>query len=205
MNGPQHPLTGIRVLEMGSRVAAPYVGKLLADAGADVCKVESPAGDPFRRWSASGATIPMGGDAAWFRFLNGGKRSAVVDLGVDGGRDELLHLVAGADLVIDDHDPADARALGITADDLRAVNPAVVVATLTPFGTTGPWADRPANDFVLQALVGSTEVRGMPGEEPVSVGGDLGDFTAAAFAAPAALSATLAARASGHGAHVDCS
>ncbi|MCS5680031.1 MAG: CoA transferase, partial [Acidimicrobiales bacterium] len=205
MEGRRHPLTGLRVLEMGSRVAAPYVGKLFADAGADVCKVESPAGDQFRRWSASGATIPAGEDAAWFRFLNGGKRSVVVDLGAEGGRDELLVLVAGVDLVLDDHDPADARALGITADDLRAVNPAVVVATLTPFGTTGPWADRPANDFVLQALVGSTEVRGMPGEEPVSVGGDLGDFTAAAFAAPAALAATLAARASGRGVHVDCS
>ena len=205
MEGRRHPLTGLRVLEMGSRVAAPYVGKLFADAGADVCKVESPAGDQFRRWSASGATIPVGEDAAWFRFLNGGKRSVVVDLGAEGGRDELLVLVAGVDLVLDDHDPADARALGITADDLRAVNPAVVVATLTPFGTTGPWADRPANDFVLQALVGSTEVRGMPGEEPVSVGGDLGDFTAAAFAAPAALAATLAARASGRGVHVDCS
>ena len=205
MDGRHHPLTGLRVLEMGSRVTAPYVGKLFVDAGADVCKVESPAGDPFRRWSASGATIPAGEDAAWFRFLNGGKRSVVVDLTADGGRDELLRLVAGVDLVIDDHEPADACALGITADDLRAIDPAVVVATLTRFGTTGPWADRPANDFVLQALVGSTEVRGEPGEEPVSVGGDLGDFTAAAFAVPPVLAATLAARSSGVGAHVDCS
>ena len=152
MKDPQHPLTGIRVLEMGSRVAAPYVGKLLADAGADVCKVESPAGDPFRRWSASGATIPIGGDAAWFRFLNGGKRSAVVDLGVDGGRDELLHLVAGADLVIDDHDPVDARALGITADEIQQV---VALSA----GTVGMPCTVACFDWVQDVLEASGEDR----------------------------------------------
>ncbi len=205
MDGPRHPLTGLRVLEMGSRVAAPYVAKLLVDAGADVCKVESPAGDPFRRWSASGATIPDGEDAAWFCFLNGGKRSVVVDLDGPEGRGELLERVAGVDLVLDDHTPAEAARLGITPGELRDANQAAVVATLTRFGTTGPWADRPANDFVLQALVGSTEVRGVPGEEPLSVGGDLGDFVAASFAAPVVLAATLAARASGRGVHLDCS
>ena len=111
MEGRRHPLTGLRVLEMGSRVAAPYVGKLFADAGADVCKVESPAGDPFRRWSASGATIPAGEDAAWFRFLNGGKRSVVVDLGAEGGRDELLGLVLlrRPELALDWSDAPDGR------------------------------------------------------------------------------------------------
>ena len=202
------PLVGLRVLEMGSRVMAPYVGKLFADAGADVCKLESPAGDPFRRWSASGAVIPEGPAGAaspWFSYLNGGKRSEVVDLASPAGRDRLLELMADVDVVLDDHDPADAVALGIDAATLRAAHPSVVVATLTRFGATGPWADRPANDFILQALLGSTELRGVPGEEPVSVGGDLGDFVGAAMAAPAVLAVTLAARASGQGAHVDAS
>ena len=75
----RHPLSGLRVLEMGSRTTAPYIGKLFTDAGADVLKLESPVGDPFRTWSASGASIPDGEDAAWWRFLNAGKRSATID------------------------------------------------------------------------------------------------------------------------------
>ena len=199
------PLAGLRVLEVGSRTMAPFVGRMLVDAGADVLKVESPAGDPFRRRSASGAPIPEGADAPWFHHLNGGKRSRVVDLADDAGRDRLLSLVAEVDVVLDDHDPAEARTLGIAPDDFRAANPAAVVATLTRFGTTGPWADRPADDFVLQAVVGSTELRGVPGEEPVSVGGDLGDFVGGSMAAPVVLAATLAARASGEGVHLDLS
>ena len=70
----RHPLSGLRVLEMGSRTTAPYIGKLFTDAGADVLKLESPVGDPFRTWSASGASIPDGEDAAWWRFLNAGKK-----------------------------------------------------------------------------------------------------------------------------------
>jgi crotonobetainyl-CoA:carnitine CoA-transferase CaiB-like acyl-CoA transferase len=197
-------LGGLKLLELGSRVAAPYVGKLFADAGATVLKVESPRGDPFREWSASGASLD-GSDAAWFQFLNAGKSSVVVDLEASGQRDRLLAMVGEVDLVIDDHLPAAARTLGISPADLKAANPAAVVATLTPFGTQGPWADRPANDFILQALVGATDARGVPGEEPVYCGGDLGDFVAASLAAPGILAATLAARSAGRGVHIDAS
>ena len=204
MTGP-HPLSGLVVVEMGSRVAVPYLGKLFTDAGARVVKVESPRGDPHRRWSASGADVPAGEDGAMFRFLNAGKASVVVDLETDDGHAELRRRIAAAHLVLDDHQPAAARALGIDAATLRSFNEAAVVATLTPFATTGPWADRPANDFILQALVGSTDGRGVPGEEPFAVGGDLGDFVGASLSAPAILAVTLAAVASGRGAHVDAS
>ncbi|MCH7789303.1 MAG: CoA transferase, partial [Acidobacteria bacterium] len=83
--------------------------------------------------------------------------------------------------------------------------PSAVIATLAPFGVSGPWADRPASEFTLQAMVGSTAARGVPGEEPVAVGGELGDFVLAAFSAPAILAATLAAQSRGHGAHLDFS
>jgi len=198
-----HPLSGLKVIEMGSRVAAPYVGKLFTDAGAHVVKVESPAGDPLRRWSASGADIGPDDDGAWFRFLNAGKRSLVVDLATDEGRRELLDRVRGAHVVVDDHPPAAARQLSVDPASLQAVNSAAVVASLTPFGSDGPWADRPANDFVLQALVGSTAGRGVPGEEPYAVGGDLGDFVVAALTAPAILASTLHAVRTGRGAHID--
>lgn len=200
-----HPLSGVRVLELGSRVSAPYVGKLFVDAGAACLKVESLRGDPLRRWSASGATIAPGQDGAWWRFLNAGKTAMTVDLETDEGRDALHSALAEADLVIDDHAPADALALGIDPASLRQQYPSLVVATLTSFGTAGPWADRPANDFTLQALVGATDARGVPGEEPVAVGGDLGDIVAAAFSAPAILAYTLASQRTGEGAHLDVS
>ena len=200
-----YPLAGLTLVEMGSRVAAPYVGKLFTDAGATVVKVESPRGDPFRQWSASGASIGAGDDGAWFQFLNAGKRSTIIDLEAPGGLQRLFGLIAAADVVVDDHDPAAAQSLGVSAAEIRAANPATVVATLTPFGALGPWADRPANDFTLQALVGATDARGVPGEEPVYCGGDLGDFVVASLVAPAVLAMTLAARSSGRGVHIDAS
>ena len=201
----QHPLNGLRVLEMGSRTTAPYIGKLFTDAGADVLKLESPLGDPFRTWSASGASIPDGEDAAWWRFLNAGKRSVTVDLETDEGKYQFNNLVTQTDLILDDHIPHAAQRLRITYEDIHTISPSTVLASLTHFGTTGPWSNRPANDFILQALTGATENRGIPGEEPAACGGELGDFVAAALSAPAILAITLASQTTGEGTHIDVS
>ncbi len=198
------PFSGLRVLEMGSRTMVPYLGKLLVDGGADVVKIETPAGDPFRSWSATGADVTgTANGSAWFGYLNAGKQSRVLDLNDPDDRAELEARVAAVDIVLDDHAPAEARMLGIAPDLLRAMNPAAVVATLTRFGTTGPWANRPANDFILQALTGSVDARGVPGEEPVAFGGELGDFIAASMLAPAVAVYGLRSRRSGVGAHLD--
>ena len=202
---PQHPLNGLRVLEMGSRTTAPYIGKLFTDAGADVLKLESSEGDPFRTWSASGAAIPDGEDAAWWQFLNAGKRSVTIDLETEEGKRRFNNLVAETDLILDDHIPQEAQRLGITFQDIQTISSSTVLASLTHFGTTGPWANRPANDFILQALTGATENRGIPDEEPAACGGELGDFVAAALSAPAILAITLASKTTGEGAHIDVS
>ena len=202
---PQHPLNGLRVLEMGSRTTAPYIGKLFTDAGADVLKLESSEGDPFRTWSASGAAIPDGEDAAWWQFLNAGKRSVTIDLETEEGKRRFNNLVAETDLILDDHIPQEAQRLGITFKDIQTISSSTVLASLTHFGTTGPWANRPANDFILQALTGATENRGIPDEEPAACGGELGDFVAAALSAPAILAITLASKTTGEGAHIDVS
>ena len=202
---PQHPLNGLRVLEMGSRTTAPYIGKLFTDAGADVLKLESSEGDPFRTWSASGAAIPDGEDAAWWQFLNAGKRSVTIDLETEEGKRRFNNLVAETDLILDDHIPQEAQRLGITFQDIQTISSSTVLASLTHFGTTGPWANRPANDFILQALTGATENRGIPDEEPAACGGELGDFVAAALSAPAILAITLASKTTREGAHIDVS
>ncbi len=200
-----YPLSGLRVLEMGSHTTTPYIGKLFVDAGADVLKVESPQGDPFRKWSASKTSIPEDEDAAWWRFLNAGKRSVTIDLETEEGKRRFNNLVAETDLILDDHIPQEAQRLGITFQDIQTISSSTVLASLTHFGTTGPWANRPANDFTLQALTGATENRGIPGEEPSACGGDLGDFVAAALSAPAILAITLASKTTGEGAHIDVS
>jgi len=199
------PLDDVRVLDLSSGVAGAYLTKLFADAGAEVTKIEAPDGDPLRRWSASATPIAPGADGAYFRFLAAGKRSVVADVATAAGRDLVLGLAAGADLVVESFGPGRADALGLGHDALSAVHPGVTLVSLSAFGDGGPWARRRADDFTLQAQCGSTDFRGLPGEEPASVGGRIGDLTAASFAAPAALAYVRRARAHGRGAHLDVS
>ena len=198
------PLTGTRVLDLTSGVAGPYTTKLLADAGAEVIKLESPSGDRLRRWSATGADLGDE-DGAFFRYLNASKRSAVLSLAGAEGRETFVELAAGADLVVEDLPPGRLDALGVGHARLRESNPSLCMLSITPFGAGGPWSDMPANEFTLQAWVGSTQMRGFPGEEPISAGGRLGEFVAGGHAAPAALAALDQARRSGVGVHADVS
>jgi crotonobetainyl-CoA:carnitine CoA-transferase CaiB-like acyl-CoA transferase len=168
-------LDGMRVLDRTSEIAGPYCTKLLADAGADVVKLESTTGDPLRRWRSG----------ALFEFLNTSKRS------VTSAGDALLH---GADVLVT-NDSADAS--------LVNQHPSLVVVTITPFGCDGPWADRPATEFTLQAWCGSTGQRGVPEEPPIAAGGRLGEWVAGSYAAVAALAAAREADRSGNGEHVD--
>ena len=198
------PLTGTRVLDLSSGVSGPYTTKLLADAGAEVIKIESPSGDRLRRWSATGADLGND-DGAFFRFLNASKRSVVLSLASARGREALLELSLSADLVVEDLRPGKLDALGLGHAALSDRNPALSLLSITPFGAGGPWSQRAANEFTLQAWVGSTYARGLPTREPVSVPGWLGEFVAGAFSAPAALAALASARRSGRGTHVDVS
>ena len=108
------PLAGVRVLDLSTEIAGPYCTKLLADAGADVLKIEHPdGGDPLRRWTASGQTLRTGDDGALFRFLNTSKRSAVIDHTTSAGRERLLALAAAADIVVESFAPGTIEALGL--------------------------------------------------------------------------------------------
>jgi len=197
------PLAGLRVVDCSTEIAGPYCTKLLVDAGADVVKVEPPGGDPLRRWSASGAPIAEGGSGALFRYLNASKRSIVLDLEARGGRDALMDLAAAADLVVESLPVATARALDLTHEALAARCASLSLVSITPWGRTGPYAERPSTDFTLQAATGSTAFRGLPERGPVCAGGRIGEWVAGTYAAVGALSAWLSARRSGEGRHVD--
>ena len=188
-------LRDLRVVDLSTGIAGAYCTKLLADAGADVVKVEPPEGDPLRRWSASGADLG-GDDGALFRFLAGGKRSVVA-----GPNDlECQLLCAGADLVVESFAP-----YAFDSPALCARHSGLVVLSITPFGRTGPYAGRPASEFTIQAESGSIGSRGLPGREPFQAGGRITEWIGGTFSAVAALAAVQRARATGHGEHVDFS
>ncbi|MGW0162799.1 CoA transferase [Mycobacterium sp. NPDC003323] len=197
------PLTGYLVLDLSSGVAGAYCTKLLADGGADVIKIESPEGDPLRRWSASGAEIAPGQDGALFQFLAGGKRSAVID---PAGDTLLLdRLLAAADAVI--WSPESQVAATIAPALLRRAHPHLIITAITPFGLDGPWHDRAATEFTLQAWSGGAIGigRGCQDRAPVHVGGRIGDWVTGAYAAAMTQAFRVRALRDGHGELIDLS
>ncbi len=195
------PLHGYTVVELSSGIAGAYCTKLLRDGGAQVIKVESPRGDPLRNWSASGAEIPPGGDGALFGFLAGGKHSVVAEPDTD--TDMVNDLLASADAVVWSRGSTVAESAAFTPAALHRGHPHLTVTSITPFGLDGPWCDRPATEFTLQAWSGGIVGlgRGSPDRAPVFVGGQVGEYLAGAYAS----AATLASRRRGVGELVDLS
>lgn len=187
-------LDGYVVVELATGIAGPYTGKLFADAGARVIKVEPVGGDPLRRRLPPG--VDADDDSALFRHLNAGKESVV---GAPGEQ-HVADLVSGADLVIESFTPADDVVAG-----WRVEHPTLVVLSITPYGRNGPWVDRPSSVFTRQAQSGSIGSRGRPDETPIQAGGRLAEWSAGVFGAVGALAAVLRSRMSGVGEHVDCS
>ncbi|MEZ4331159.1 MAG: CoA transferase [Myxococcota bacterium] len=202
---PPRPFQGLRIVELASQIAGPYATKLFVDAGAEVIKVEAPAGDPMRRWTASFQTLGRGESSPLYQFLNAGKRSIALDPGDAGDREILADLAAWADIVIEDQGPDGLEALGLDPEAWLEANPRLALVRISPWGQEGPWAQRPATDFTLQAASGSLEYRGFPWREPVAAGGRIVDWVAGSFAAVCALAAWRSARQSGTGQIVDLS
>src|SRR5579885_1510614 len=144
----ERPLAGLRVLELAQEIAGPYGGKLLASLGADVVKVEPPGGDVLRQ---RGPFPPGGPDperSGLFLYLNAGKQGIVLDLEDAGGRRALLELCAGADVVLESFAPGELERLGLGSAALQAVNPRLVLVSVTPFGQSGPHASWRGNDLI---------------------------------------------------------
>ncbi len=189
-------LTGLRVVDLSSGIAGGYCTKLLAGAGADVVQIESRRGDPLRRTTACGAELGRGEDSAVFQYLRRGQQSLVPE----EREAAVAELAATADVIVTDS--ADDTAL---AGDARRRHPELIVVGLSPFGTTGPWADRPASDLTLQALSSSIAGRGEKAGRPVTAGGDLTEWAAGLTAAVAVVIALRERRRSGRGEFIDVS
>ena len=192
------PLTGFTVVDLSTGIAGGYCTKLLADGGATIIKVEPPEGDPLRRWSASGAPVDVVAGAPLFSFLAGGKHSVVND---QDDADFLDRLLADADAVVWSTGSPSAPA------EICRRHPHVVVTAITPFGLDGPWSDRVATEFTLQAWAGGTMGlgRGAQDRAPVHVAGQVGDWLAGAYAAAMTLIGRSRALADGRGELIDLS
>lgn len=195
------PLDELRVVEISDRIAGSYCGKLLVDAGAQVRKIEPPQGDWLRGYSASCSPVPDGDASPFFSYLNAGKRSLTIATGSERFRAEL----AAADVVVVTAGRAQAAALNIDPRRLLDESPRATIVTISDFGWTGPYADRAASEFTLQAWAGSPGFRGDPAGPPIAIGGDLGEYMGGVYAAFGALAVRRRVERGGPGEHLDLS
>ncbi|MEE2677032.1 MAG: CoA transferase [Myxococcota bacterium] len=204
---PEAALEGLSVVELGESVSAPYCARLFADYGADVVKVEPPGqGDVTRSWGPFPDDVPDPERSGTYQFLNTNKRGVTLDVATAAGREILLRLLAGADVFIENRFPAQMRAWGLDYAALAAVNPDLVVVSITPFGQTGPysaWKGYDLNAFHLSGA--SHRYCGLPGQPPLEHGTFSAEFYGAATGATWGLAATLGRERVGGGQHVDVS
>jgi crotonobetainyl-CoA:carnitine CoA-transferase CaiB-like acyl-CoA transferase len=199
--GPPPPLAGIKVLEVGNYMAAPFCAMQLADLGADVVKIENPNGGDQVRSSAP----LIDGEGSAFVRLNRNKRSLAVDLKNAEGKEVMLRLARSADVVIENLRPGTMRELGLGYEALKAANPGLVYFSASGWGQDGPLRDQPGLDIMAQARSGLMSITGVPGGDPVKVGVPVCDLVCALYGALAVVSALYARRDSGAGQFIDVS
>jgi len=194
---------GVRVLDLSRMLAGPYGTLLLADMGAEVIKVEEPdGGDPMR---VMGPPFLPDGDSAYFLAINRSKKSVALDLTCPAGRDVFLDLAARADVVWENFRPGIMARLGVDYAVLAAVNPRLVMCSISAYGEDGPYRDWPAFDLALQAMGGAMSLTGPEGGPPVRMGLPIGDLAGGLFGAFAVAGALFRRERTGRGAHVDLS
>jgi formyl-CoA transferase len=172
------PLAGVRVLELGQLIAGPFCGKTLADFGAEVVKIEPPGkGDPLRKWR-----LLKDGNSVWWEVQSRNKQSVTLDLTQPEGQDILRRLVREADVLIENFRPGKMEEWGLGYDDLKKLNPKLVMARISGYGQSGPYRDRPGFGIIAESMGGLRYLTAEPGRVPVRVGVSIGDTLAALHA-----------------------
>lgn len=181
------PLDGVRVIDLTRILAGPFCTQLLADMGADVIKVENAAGDPVR-----GQGYMEHGESWYFAQFNRNKRSVVLDLYTDEGKQTLAALLADADVLVENYRPGVLARMGFDAQRLESINPRLIVSRITGYGSTGPYAGRPSFDFIAQAMSGFMAVNGTTDGPPMRAAPPLSDLVAGLYCAFGTLNALYA-------------
>ena len=193
------PLQGLKVLELGTLIAGPYCGRLLAEFGADVVKVEAPGeGDPLRKWRKLHE-----GNSLWWYAQARNKKSIAVNLRDAEGQAVVRRLAKDADIVVENFRPGTLEKWGLGYEDLARENPRLIMVRLSGFGQTGPYRDRPGFGAIGESMGGMRYLTGYPDRAPVRVGISIGDSLAAMFGAIGALMALHHRHGSGKGQVVD--
>ncbi|WP_420858077.1 CaiB/BaiF CoA transferase family protein [Marivivens marinus] len=199
------PLAGLKVVELARILAGPWAGQTLADLGAEVIKVESPAGDDTRTWGPP--FIERDGDksAAYFHCCNRGKKSVCVDFRTSEGQEQVRRLVADADVVIENFKVGGLSKYGLDFASLSATNPGLIYCSVTGFGQDGPYAHRAGYDYIIQGMSGLMSITGEPDGQPQKVGVAITDIFTGVYAATAILAALHQRGQTGKGQHIDMS
>lgn len=171
----QRPLEGVRVLELGQLIAGPFAGRLLAEFGSEVIKIEPPAvGDPLRKWR-----MLHQGTSVWWAVQSRNKQSITLDLRAPEGQDVVRRLIADCDVLIENFRPGTLEGWGLGWETLSSINPGLVMLRVSGYGQSGPYRDRPGFGVIAEAMGGLRHLSGEPGRTPVRVGVSIGDSLAA--------------------------
>jgi len=194
-------LTGFRVLDLTRFLSGPYCTMVLAELGADVIKIEQPGtGDDSRRMAPK-----IKGESYPFAMPNRSKRSVSLDLKSERGKQLFLELAKDADLIIENFRPGVVKRLGIGYEDIKAINPDILYASISGFGQTGPYKERPGFDIMAQGVVGFMRMTGEPGGKPAKIGIAINDIAAGVTSVYSIMAAEMHRRATGEGQYIDIS
>jgi len=199
----EQALAGVRLLDFTRVLAGPLCTMMLADLGAEVIKIESLIGDETRQWGPPWAGDGLDRQSAYYLSVNRNKRSLALNLKHPDGQQIARDLATHSHIVVENFKPRQMAAFGLGYDDLKALNPALVYGSLTGYGQTGPYAERPGYDYVIQAMSGLMSITGEPEGEPMKVGVAISDVIAGLNMSTALLAALRHAERTGQGQHVD--
>ncbi len=193
-------LQDVKVLDLSRILAMPYCSMMLGDMGAEIIRVERPGlGDETRQWGP-----PWSGDqSAYYLSINRNKKSITVDLKKEEGRDIILALARRSDILLENFLPGSLAEMGLGYEEISAVNPSIIYASVTGYGQNGPYRDQPGWDFIIQAQGGLMSIIGEPDGPPMKVGVAIVDITAGFFACAAILGALHYREKTGIGQHID--
>jgi len=196
----QQPLSGIKVVDATSALSGPYCTMLLGDMGAEVIKIEPIEGDMVRN-----SPPFIKGESAYFLYTNRNKRGITLNLKSEEGRNILLKLIGNADIFVENFKPQTKNKLRFDYPTLKEKNPGLIYCSISGFGQTGPWADRPGFDQIAQGMSGLMSITGFPESEPTRVGVAIGDSIAGLFATYGILAALFERSKSGRGQYIETS
>lgn len=199
------PLAGLKVIELARILAGPWAGQTLSDLGAEVIKIESPAGDDTRNWGPPFIDRDEDRSAAYFHGCNRGKSSIAVDFRTDEGQKHVRDLISQADVVIENFKVGGLAKYGLDFDSLKIENPRLIYCSITGFGQDGPYAHRAGYDYIIQGMSGLMSITGEAERQPLKVGVAITDVFTGVYAATAILAAVHQRATTGKGQHIDMS